>query len=68
MARQNLSTEEQEALRQLNASARTSVDHAMIENLLRNGLIKPSALGGYALKIEGRAALRTQSDDLSAVA
>jgi hypothetical protein len=54
---ENLNAEEQEAPRQLNARAR-DLDQAMLENLFRKGLIKPVAFGGYALKIEGRAALR----------
>lgn len=58
MARQNLSAAEQEALRQVDTRTRELVDREMLENLFRKGLIKPSALGGYALKIEGRAALR----------
>jgi hypothetical protein len=57
MAHQTLSAKEQEALRQLNARIR-ELDQSMLENLLRKGLIKPVALGGYALKIEGRVALR----------
>ena len=57
MAQQNLSAEEQEALRLVRARAR-DVDQAMLENLFRKGLIKPLAIGGYGLKIEGRAALR----------
>ena len=58
MPRQDLNVAERDALRQLGAPTRETVDQAMIENLSRKGLIKPSALGGYALKIEGRAALR----------
>ena len=58
MARNTLSAEEHEALRQLDARTRQIVDQTMLENLFRKGLIKAAALGGYALKIEGRAALR----------
>jgi hypothetical protein len=57
MAHQNLSAEEQEALRQVRARTR-DIDQTMLENLFRKGLIKPLVIGGYGLKIEGRAALR----------
>jgi hypothetical protein len=57
MTHETLSAQEQEALRQVRARTR-DIDRAMLERLFRKGLIKALAIGGYWLKIEGRAALR----------
>ena len=58
MMHHDLSAAEHDSLKRLDARTREIVDRAMLENLIRKGLIKPSAMGGYSLKIGGRAALR----------